>query len=68
MNKHRANELLSLGIRTLKGEVFSGRIGPRMQHAIHLKDVLLEAGFWWQADKLDGWISYFYNVEGRGSS
>ena len=59
MDKHSANDTLRYGIKTLKGEAFNARQGILVAHAIILKNRLLDAGFWWQADKLDIWISRF---------
>ncbi len=68
MDKDRANELLRTGIATLKGEMFEARSGILIAHAIMIKEKLLDAGFWWQADIIDLWIRRFYRAERLGSS
>ena len=57
MDKNEANDTLRYAIKTLRGEAFRARPGILLAHAIMAKDRLNEAGFWWQADKLDIWIS-----------
>ena len=66
MDKHMANDTLRYGIKTLRGEAFNARQGILVAHAIILKERLDRAGFWWQADKLDIWISRFTRKRGEG--
>jgi len=68
-SKAWANDLLSYGIKVLKGEAMISRPSGRIHVALLIKEDLQEAGFWWQARTLEFWIHKamrgdFYGPEG----
>jgi len=62
-NVEWANELLRYSIRVLQGKAFNARRDTILNHALDNKRILEEAGFWWQAERLDNWIHRFQRGE-----
>ena len=54
-----ANRQLRYSIRVLQGKEFKAHRDTILKHALDNKRVLEEAGYWWQAERLDNWIHRF---------
>ena len=55
-DKAWANRKLRFAIATLQGKYEQGIWKRRLQTALTIKDQLLEAGYVWQAQRVDNWI------------
>jgi len=55
-DKNWANRKLRFAIATLQGKYEIGIWKRRLQTALTVKDQLLEAGYVWQAQRIDNWI------------
>jgi hypothetical protein len=56
-SKEWANSQLRFGIKLLKGQVCSQSLERAIADAVSLRWSLANAGFWWQAKRLDNWIN-----------
>ena len=52
-----ANSQLLFGIKLLKGKVCSQTFEHAISDAVSIRWALANAGFWWQAKRLDNWIN-----------
>jgi len=59
-SKEWANEILRYSIAVLQGKRIISRPEGRLLIARVMRNRLAEAGFWWQADKLEHHIHRFY--------
>lgn len=51
-----ANAQLRFAIRLLKGQICSQSFERAINDAISIKKRLHDAGYWWQANRIDNWI------------
>ena len=56
-SKEWANSQLRFGIKLLKGQVCSQNLERAISDAVSIRWALANAGFWWQAKRLDNWIN-----------
>ncbi len=56
-SKEWANSQLRFGIKLLKGQICSQSLERAIADAVSLRWSLANAGFWWQAKRLDNWIN-----------
>ncbi|VVB85432.1 Uncharacterised protein [uncultured archaeon] len=56
-SKEWANSQLRFGIKLLKGQGCSQDIERAISDAVSIRWALANAGYWWQAKRLDNWIN-----------
>ncbi len=56
LDKDDANSKLRFAIKLLKGQTCIQTFERAISDAITIREGLSNAGFWWQAERLDNWI------------
>lgn len=58
-SKAWANDELRYAVLVLKGQAFISDFKGRLAVALYIKEVLDEAGFPWQAERVENWVRFF---------